>query len=45
MSSHDPFGHLTQKLWPKEGLESNWQFNSQPLEVDNQPISLRAGSV
>jgi len=20
MGSHDPFGHLTHKLWPKEGL-------------------------
>jgi hypothetical protein len=21
MGSHDPFGHLKHKLWPKEGLE------------------------
>jgi hypothetical protein len=21
MGSHDPFGHLKHKFWPKEGLE------------------------
>ncbi len=28
MGSHDPFGHLKHKLWPKKGWESNWQFDS-----------------
>jgi hypothetical protein len=37
MSSHDPFKHLKHKLWPKEGSESNCQFDSRPLKVRNQP--------
>jgi hypothetical protein len=37
MGSHDPFGHLTHKLWPKEGRKSNWQFDSRPLKVRNHP--------
>ncbi len=24
MGSHDPFGHLKRKLWPKEKLGINW---------------------
>jgi len=40
MGSHDPFGHLKHKLWPKERLESNYQFDSQPLEVKNRPYFL-----
>jgi hypothetical protein len=43
MGSHDPFGYLKLKLWPKGGLgvkESNWQFDSQPLKVGNHPDSL-----
>ncbi len=39
MGSHDPFGYLKHKLWPKEGLGvklSNCQFDSQPLEVGNR---------
>ncbi len=35
MGSHDPFGYLKHKLWPKEG-----QFDSQPLKVRNRPDSL-----
>jgi hypothetical protein len=37
MGLHDPFGHLKHKLWPKGGLESNWQFDSRPLKVRNRP--------
>jgi hypothetical protein len=33
MGSHDPFGQLKQKLWPKERPKSNWQFDSRPLKV------------
>jgi hypothetical protein len=36
MGLHCPFGHLKHKLWPKEGLESNWQFDSWPLKVRNR---------
>ncbi len=35
MGSHDPFGYLKHKLWPKEGRESNCQFDSWPLKVGN----------
>jgi len=35
MGSHDPFGHLKHKLWPKEGSKSNRQFDSRPLKVRN----------
>jgi hypothetical protein len=37
MGSHDPFGHLKRKLWPKKGRESNWQFDFLPLKVENWP--------
>jgi len=37
MSSHDPFRHLEHKLWPKEGPEINWQFDSWPLKARNHP--------
>jgi len=37
MGLHDPFGHMKHKLWPKEGSESNWQFDSRPLKVGNRP--------
>jgi hypothetical protein len=40
MGSHDPFGHFKNKLWSKEGRESNWQFDFQPLKVRNCPDSL-----
>ncbi len=30
MGSHDPFGYLKHKLWPKEG-----QFDFRPLKVRN----------
>jgi hypothetical protein len=33
MVLHDSFGHLKHMLWPKEGRESNWQFDSKPLKV------------
>jgi hypothetical protein len=29
----------------KKGRESNCQFNSQPLKVENRPISLREGGM
>jgi hypothetical protein len=44
MGSHDPFGHLKHKLWPKEKLKINWQFNSQPLKVKNHPNFLACRS-
>jgi hypothetical protein len=31
--SHDPFGHLKHKLWPKERL--GVKFDSRPLKVEN----------
>ncbi len=37
MGSHDPFGHLKHKLWPKKGRESIWQFDSRSLKVRNRP--------
>jgi hypothetical protein len=37
MGSHCSFGHLKHKLWPKEGRESNCQFDSQPQKVGNRP--------
>jgi hypothetical protein len=37
MGSHDPFRHLKHKLWPKEGWESNWQFDSWPLKFKSRP--------
>jgi hypothetical protein len=39
MRSHDPFGHLKHKLWPKEGpgIKSNWQFDFRPLKVKDRP--------
>ncbi len=33
MHSHDPFGYLKHKLWPKEG--PGVKFDSQPLKVKN----------
>jgi hypothetical protein len=36
VGSHDPFRHFKHKLWPKEGHESNWQFESRPLKVRNR---------
>jgi hypothetical protein len=41
MSSHDPFGFLKHK----KGRESNWQFDSRPLKVGNQPYSLCASGM
>jgi hypothetical protein len=35
MGLHDPFGYLKHRLWPKEGWESNCQFDSQSLKVGN----------
>ncbi len=40
MGSHDPFGYLKHKLWPKEGPGVNCQFDSRPLKVGNRPDSL-----
>ncbi len=37
MGSHDPFEYLKHKLWPKEGRKLNYQFDSQPLKVENRP--------
>jgi len=36
MPSHWAFGHLSPKLWAIEGPESNWQFDSRPLKVENR---------
>ncbi len=45
MGSHNPFGFLKHKLWPKEGRESNWQFDSRPLKVKITPIFLGASGM
>ncbi len=37
MSSHDPFRELKHKSCPKERRESNCQFDSYPLKVENRP--------
>jgi hypothetical protein len=37
MGSHCSFEHLKHKLWPKEGRESNCQFDSRPQKVRNRP--------
>jgi hypothetical protein len=40
MGSHDPFGYLKHKLWPKEGPRVELpicQFDSRPLKVRNRP--------
>ncbi len=37
MGLYHPFGRLKHKLWPKEGRESNWQFDSWPLKIKNRP--------
>jgi len=37
MGSHDPFGYLKNKLWPKKGRESKCQFDFRPLKVKNHP--------
>jgi hypothetical protein len=37
MGSYDQFGYLKHKLWPKKGPESNCQFDSRPLKVNNHP--------
>jgi hypothetical protein len=38
MGSHDPFGHLKHTSYcQKKGRESNWQFDSQTLNVGNRP--------
>jgi hypothetical protein len=39
MGSHDPFGNLKHKLWPKEGPEvkSPTWLHSRPLKVWNRP--------
>jgi hypothetical protein len=36
MGSHDPFGHLKHKLWPKEGPGVKLAFDSRPLKVRNR---------
>jgi hypothetical protein len=35
MGLHDPFEYLKHKLWQKKGWESNYQFDSRPLKVNN----------
>jgi hypothetical protein len=35
--SHEPFGDIQHKLWQRKSRESNWQFDSWPLKVKNQP--------
>jgi hypothetical protein len=37
MASHVPCRHLQHKLWSKERLGSNWQFDSRPPKVENWP--------
>jgi hypothetical protein len=41
MASHWPFGHLdicSLSYGQKKGRESNWQFDSRPLKVENRPV-------
>jgi hypothetical protein len=37
MASHESFEHLQPKLWAKERPGVNWQFDSRPQKVGNQP--------
>jgi hypothetical protein len=37
MGSHDPFGHLKHKLWPKEGPQVKLTIWLRPLKVRNRP--------
>jgi hypothetical protein len=38
MGSHDPFGYLKHKLWPKKmGKKSSWQFDFRALKVVSRP--------
>jgi hypothetical protein len=40
MGSHDPFGHLKHKLWPKEGLEVKlaiWFLTTKSWELTQFP--------
>jgi hypothetical protein len=34
--SHDPFGYLKHKLWPKEGSGVKLAIDSRPLKVRNR---------
>jgi hypothetical protein len=36
MNSHDPFGHLKHKLWPKKRMGVRLAIDSQPLKVKNR---------
>jgi len=36
MNSHDPFGHLKHKFWPKERMGVRLAVDSQPLKVKNR---------
>jgi len=37
MSSHIAFEYLKHKLWPREELRINCQFDSRPRKVKNRP--------
>jgi hypothetical protein len=37
MGLHDPFGHLKNKLWPKEGPGVKLPIWARPLKVENLP--------
>jgi hypothetical protein len=37
MGSHCPFEHLKHKLCQKRSRKSNWQFDSWPVKIRNQP--------
>ncbi len=37
MGLHHPFGHLNISYGQKKGRESNWQFDSRPLKIENRP--------
>jgi hypothetical protein len=46
MGSHDPFGHLKHKLWPKEGPEVKLAIWLPSIKSqESPPISLCAGGV
>ncbi len=40
MGSHDTFGYLKHKLWPKKSWESNCKFDFRPLKVKNHFVLL-----
>jgi hypothetical protein len=45
MASHEPLDICNPNYGQKKDRESNWQFDSQPLKVRNQPVpNVRSGN-